>query len=210
MSVKLPQIMIVLAIVSAMIVGCNDKSPSTVASTSKTHSNTGTQSTSISSETVSWTSLQAQVSQLSSLGKGADQKMEQSKQFVQTAMNQYQLSKTQDEVNNLTQAKTLAESAVQDITQANAILDEIMKLKLSPIMMQYFQAKKQAATALLAAEQIDLDGVNAILADPTFSQQETIQTYYSINSKAQEQTTIVEESERQAAKIANDNPAAFQ
>lgn len=203
-----------LLLASVILIGCGNSDPGTtaVSSNAKVSTKSGQPTTSTKAEdsTVSWTSLQAQVSKMTELSKSEDQKMEQSKQFISKAVYHLQASQTQSELDDLSQAKSLADAAFKDITEANRVLSEIMKQKLSPIMLKYFQEKQSACTALINGVQIDINAVNALLADPTMSQAETVQIYNTTNSKAQEQLNIVKEAEGQAAKIAADNPDAFQ
>ena len=199
------QIIGTLILLTSIVAGCSE-SPSKSVSTANTNSKTDTQT---GQSTVTWTSLQTQVSQMQSLGVDADKKMEQSKQFVKTAFNELQAGQTQAEINDLTQAKALADQSVQNTVSEITILDTIMNLKLSPIMMQYFQTKKRAGTALLSAEQIDQNAVNILLADPTMSKPENVQFLNSVNSKVAELTANVQQAEDEASKIATQHPDEF-
>ena len=141
-----------------------------------------------------------------SLATNADAKMLTAQTYLGNAIDEITAGQSQNATAELAKAQALINESLPIIRQANAKLEEIMKMQMTSTLSQYVQAKKSHYSAALSIAEYHQNIVQVLLADPTISASDTYQSVMTFRNKYAELVKEAKAADDEANNIVKVHP----
>lgn len=127
-------------------------------------------------------------------------------QLMKTALDQQAAGQTDAAMASLTQAQASIGKVEEGLTQAKARIDEAAQLNISDAHRQYLEANSRGLQGGIEMMQASAGLTIALLADPSFTKQETREQLTTFQQEIQRIGQAVQAADEEAARIAAENP----
>lgn len=146
-----------------------------------------------------------QVDEVNNIAKGVETKRAEVDKALYDAFANMSAGDVDQERTNLKKALDAVNGVIPDVSSARDKTQAAAGLNISDAYRQYLEAKTKALNAALKINELDRDMINVLLADPAMEQPDTTKKVTELQKNISEQTSLLNEAEAEATKIAAEN-----